>query len=142
MQELMNSTTHRWSHSWYRSRYCPSSIVQDGGDTAINGTVPIYFRASPELCHHVGRGINPHGRAIIVLSDSTCAVELDLTPRQFTSIPVDFTDDLPVASTNNNFTLGELYHEPFRSWPFTVISTHFQSSDNCRQQSQLLRLHP
>src|SRR5882672_3790709 len=27
MQELMNSIIHRWSHSWYRSRYCPSSIV-------------------------------------------------------------------------------------------------------------------
>src|SRR5467141_2056698 len=64
MQELMNSIIHQWSHSWYRSRYCPLSIVQDGGDTAINGTVPIYFQASPNLCHHVGRGINPHGRAI------------------------------------------------------------------------------
>src|SRR5882672_3648472 len=31
---------------------------------------------------------------------------------------------------------------PFSPWPFTVISTHFRSSDNCRQQSQLLRLHP
>src|SRR5882672_11098886 len=64
MQEPMNSIMHRWSHSWYRSRYCPSSIVQDGGDTAINGTVPIYFRACPDLCHHVGRGINPRGRAV------------------------------------------------------------------------------
>ena len=35
MQELMNSTTHRWSHSWYRSKHCPSSIVQDGGHTTI-----------------------------------------------------------------------------------------------------------
>src|SRR5882672_452433 len=65
MQEPLNSTTHRWSHSWYRSRYCPLSIVQDGGDTAINGTVLIYFRASPDLCHHIGRGINPRSRAII-----------------------------------------------------------------------------
>src|SRR5882672_1040571 len=65
MQEPMNSIIHKWSHSWYRSRYCPSSIVQDGGDTAINGTVPIYFRTSPDLCHHVGRGINPCGRAVI-----------------------------------------------------------------------------
>src|SRR5882672_5065785 len=24
MQEPMNSIIHRWSHSWYRSRYCPS----------------------------------------------------------------------------------------------------------------------
>src|SRR5882672_700162 len=64
MQEPMNMTIHRWSYSWYRSRYCPSSIVQDGGDTTINGTVPIYFRASPNLCHHVGRGINPRGRAV------------------------------------------------------------------------------
>src|SRR5467141_3073448 len=47
MQEPMNSIIHRWNHSWYRSRYCPSSIVQDGGDTTINGTVPIYFRAPP-----------------------------------------------------------------------------------------------
>src|SRR5882672_1825231 len=66
MQELMNSIIHQWSHSWYRSRYCPSSIVQGGGDTAINGTVPIYFRASPDLCHHIGRGISPHGRAVTV----------------------------------------------------------------------------
>src|SRR5467141_3413856 len=64
MQEPMNSIIHQWSHSWYRSRYCPSSIVQAGGDTAINGTVPIYFRASPDLCHHIGRGINPRGRAV------------------------------------------------------------------------------
>src|SRR5882672_2343580 len=64
MQEPMNSIIHQWSHSWYRSRYRPSSIVQDGGDTAINGTVPIYFRTSPDLCHHVGRGINPRGRAV------------------------------------------------------------------------------
>src|SRR5882672_3286193 len=71
MQEPMNSTTHRWSHSWYRSRYCPSSIVQDGGDTTINRTVPIYFQTSPDLCHHVGRGINPHGRAIILLALAT-----------------------------------------------------------------------
>src|SRR5882672_1705492 len=68
MQEPMNTTIHRWSYSWYRSRYCPSSIVQDGGDTAINGTVPIYFRASPDLCHHVGRGINPRGRAVTDVS--------------------------------------------------------------------------
>src|SRR5882672_6873232 len=66
MQEPMNSIIHQWSHSWYRSRYCPSSIVQDGGDTAINGTVPIYFQAFPNLCHHVGRGINPRGRAVTV----------------------------------------------------------------------------
>src|SRR5882672_1348080 len=66
MQKPMNTTIHRWSYSWYRSRYCPSSIVQDGGDTAINGTVLIYFRASPDLCHHVGRGINPHSRAITI----------------------------------------------------------------------------
>src|SRR5882672_849790 len=65
MQELMNSTIHQWSHSWYRSKYCPSLIVQDSGDTTINGTVPIYFRASPDLCHHFGRGINPCGRAVI-----------------------------------------------------------------------------
>src|SRR5882672_4770909 len=68
----MNSTTHRWSHSWYRSRYCPSSIEQDGVDTAINGTVPIYFRASPDLCHHVGRGINPHSGAVL-LTHLECA---------------------------------------------------------------------
>src|SRR5882672_6850345 len=37
MQELMNSTTHQWSHSWYRSDHSPSLIVQDGGDTTING---------------------------------------------------------------------------------------------------------
>src|SRR5882672_1724523 len=100
MQEPMNSTILQWSHSWYRSRYCPSSIVQDGGDTAINRTVPIYFRAPPDLCHHVGRGINPHGRAVIVLSDSTCTVDLDLTPHQFTPNPADFINDLSVASTN------------------------------------------
>src|SRR5882672_10938654 len=73
MQEPMNSIMHQWSHSWYRSRYCPSSIVQDGGDTAINGTVPIYFRASPDLCHHVGRGINPRGRAVTPSHHCLCA---------------------------------------------------------------------
>src|SRR5882672_4307231 len=66
MQEPMNSTILRCSHSWYRSRYCPLLIVQDGGDTTINGTVLIYFRASPDLCHHVRRGINPHGRAVTI----------------------------------------------------------------------------
>ena len=64
MQELMDSITHWWSHSWYRSKYCPSLIVQDSGDTTINGTVPIYFQAFPDLCHHVGRGINPCSRAV------------------------------------------------------------------------------
>src|SRR5882672_2739953 len=133
MQEPMNTTIHRWSHSWYRSRYCPSSIVQDGGDTAINGTVPIYFRASPNLCHHVRRGINPHGRAVIVLSDSTCTVDLDLTPHQFTPIPVDFTNNLSVALTKNNFTLRELSREPFHLGPsqsFQPISDHPIIADN------------
>src|SRR5467141_556274 len=119
MQEPMNSIIHQWSHSWYRSRYCPSSIVQDGGDTAINGTVPIYFRTFPDLCHHVGRGINPRGRAVTVLSDSTCAVDLDLTPRQITPIPVDFIDNLSVASTNNSVLA---LHSHFN---------HFRSSDKC-----------
>src|SRR5882672_6593177 len=130
MQEPMNLTTHRWSHSWYRSTYCPSLIVQDGGDTAINGTVPIYFRTSPDLCHHIRRGINPRGRAVIVLSDSTCTVDLDLTPRQFTPFPVDFTDDLSVASTNNNFT------QRIISRALLVLAlhshfNHFRSSDKC-----------
>src|SRR5882672_5508440 len=60
----MNKYTHLWNHLWYRPNHSPSSIVQDGGDTAINGTVLIYFRPFPDLCHHIGRGINPCGRAI------------------------------------------------------------------------------
>jgi len=60
----MNKYTHWWSHLWYRSNHSSSSIVQDGGDTTINRTVTIYFRLFPDLCHHIGRGINPHGRAI------------------------------------------------------------------------------
>src|SRR5882672_2073694 len=141
MQEPMNMTIHRWSYSWYRSRYCPSSIVQDGGDTTINGTVPIYLRASPDLCHHVGRGINPRGRAVTVLSDSTCAIDLDLTPHQFTPIPVDFIDDLSIASTNNNFT-QRIISQALSVLALPVFSTIFLSSDKCRHQSQLLRLYP
>ena len=64
MQELMNSITHQWSHPLYRLNHSPLSIVQDGGDTTINGTVPIYLQTSPDLCHHVRRGIKPCGRAI------------------------------------------------------------------------------
>jgi len=60
----MNKYTHWWNHLWYRLNHSPSSIVQDGGDTTINGTVLIYFWPFPDLCHHIGRGINPHGRAI------------------------------------------------------------------------------
>src|SRR6266850_421171 len=60
----MNKYTHVWNHLWYRLNHGPSSIVQDGGDTTINGTVLIYFRPFPDLCHHIGRGINPHGRAV------------------------------------------------------------------------------
>ena len=141
MQELMNSITHQWSHPWYRSRYCPSSIVQDGGDTAINGTVPIYFRTSPDLCHHVGRGINPRGRAVTVLSDSTCAVDLDLTPCQFTPIPVDFIDDLSVASTNNDFT-QRIISRALLVLALHSLFNHFRSSEKCQHQSQLLRLYP
>src|SRR5882672_8577010 len=93
MQEPMNSTTHRWSHSWYRSKHCPLSIVQDGGDTAINGTVLIYFQTSPDLCHQVGRGINPHSGAVTVLSYYTCAVDFNLMPRQFTPKPFYLVDN-------------------------------------------------
>jgi len=128
MQEPMNSTTHWWSHSMYRSKNCPSSIVQDGGDTAINGTVPIYFRASPDLCHHVGRGINPCGGAVTVLSDCTCTVNFDLMPRQFTPKPVDSANILSIASTNSHSILGESSWKPFGLGP-SVISTHFWSSD-------------
>src|SRR5882672_10725791 len=137
MQEPMDSIIHRWSHSWYRSRYRPSSIVQDGGDTAINGTVPIYFQASPDLCHHVGRGINPHGRAVTVLSDCTCAVDLTLHLINSSSIPVDTPTILSVASTNIHSVLGELSRK-HSVMAFQPLQFVFQPSDNCRQQSQLL----
>ena len=42
MQELMNSTTQWWSHSRYRSKHCPSSIVQDGGDTVLCPITPMW----------------------------------------------------------------------------------------------------
>jgi len=63
--EPMNPT-QRWVIPGTGQDIVPRWVVsQDGGDTAINGTVLIYFEHPPDLCHHVVRGINPHGRAII-----------------------------------------------------------------------------
>jgi len=49
VQEPMNSTTHWWCHPCYRLNHSTSSIVQDGGDTAINRTVLIYFWTFPDF---------------------------------------------------------------------------------------------
>jgi len=55
--------------SWNRLIHSPSSIVQEGRDTAINGTVPTYFQPHfwpcPQPCQHVGSSVNPHSRAVI-----------------------------------------------------------------------------
>ena len=45
--------------------FSPMSIVQDGGDTVINGTADILPTPTPTYIIPVERGVSPYGRAII-----------------------------------------------------------------------------
>src|SRR5882672_1131596 len=96
-------------------------MVQDGGDTAINGTVLIYFQAFPNLCHHIRRGINPHGRAVTVLSDCTCTVDLTLHLVNSSSIPADSADNFIRDLDQHSFCPRRIISQAFGHGPSVLL---------------------
>src|SRR5882724_5042088 len=61
-QQMSQDVTRHNSHPWYRSINSLSSIVQDGVDTTIDGTVPTYFQphSQPHSQPHPQPHPHPH----------------------------------------------------------------------------------